>query len=108
MALYPDDPRVNEAREIIGTLKTEEARGNFRIAEYYQKEKKVDGALVYYNEVLISDAGSPLANLARERIDMLKMRTPAKPVSPAAPVSPTPWTVPITPTMPATPATQPK
>jgi outer membrane protein assembly factor BamD len=105
MALYPDDPRVTEAKQIITTLKSEEARGNFRIAEYYEKEKKLDGALVYYNEVLLADAGSPLANQARKRIDTLKMRTPAKPVSPAAPVSPVPWTVPITPAQQATPGT---
>ena len=72
MALYPDDPRVPEAQKIITSLKEVEAQGNFRVAEYYEKQKKWDGALVYYNEVLLSDAGSPLANQARERIDNLK------------------------------------
>ena len=78
MALYPDDPRVAEARQIIGTLKAEEAQGNFHIAEYYEKQKKLDGALVYYNEVLIADAGSPLALQARNRIDALKKQGPGK------------------------------
>ena len=105
MALYPNDPRVTEAQHIIGTLKTEQARGNFQVAEFYEKEKKVDGALVYYNEVLLSDAGSALANQARKRIDTLKLRTPAKPVSPASPVAPVPWTAPITPASEATPGT---
>ncbi len=78
MALYPDDPRVGDATRIIESLKAEEARGNFRIAQFYEKWKKWDGALVYYNEVLIKDAGSPLANQARERIDLLKRRAATK------------------------------
>jgi outer membrane protein assembly factor BamD len=78
MALYPDDPRVADAQRIITSLRDVEAQGNFRVAQYYEKEKKWDGALVYYNEVLLSDAGSPLATQARVRIDKLKTRaTPA-------------------------------
>ncbi len=50
----------------------------FEIAQFYEKGKKWDGALVYYNEVLIKDAGSPLANQARERIDLLKRRAATK------------------------------
>jgi outer membrane protein assembly factor BamD len=78
MALYPDDPRAADSTRIIASLKAEEARGNFRIAQYYEKEKRWDGALVYYNEVLIKDAGSPLAKQARQRIDFLKKRVAAK------------------------------
>jgi outer membrane protein assembly factor BamD len=100
MALYPDDPRVPQAQKIIGSLREEEARGNFRIAEYYQKLKKWDGALVYYNEVLITDAGSPLAVRARQRIEALKKEAP---VRPNGPVSKTPWNPPATPGIPGAP-----
>ena len=78
MALYPDDPRVADAQRVITSLRAEQARGNFRIAQFYEKENKWDGALVYYNEVLIRGAGSPLAAQARERIDALKRRMAAK------------------------------
>jgi outer membrane protein assembly factor BamD len=78
MALYPDDARVPQAQKIISSLREVEALGNFRIAEYYQQQKRWDGALVYYNEVLLSDAGSPLAVQARERIDRLKNRAQAQ------------------------------
>jgi outer membrane protein assembly factor BamD len=83
MALYPDDPRVPESQKVITSLKTVEATGNFRIAEYYEKQKKMDGALIYYNEVLLSDASSPLAAQARQRIDRLKRRMPVTPEAPA-------------------------
>ena len=94
MALYPDDPRVPAAQRIITTLKAEEAQGNFNIAQYYEKQKKLEGALIYYNEVLLSDAGSPLANQARQRIDKLKKEGPATPTTPANPAAPG---IPVTP-----------
>jgi outer membrane protein assembly factor BamD len=78
MALYPDDPRVAESQRVIASLRSVQARGNFKIAQFYEKDKKWDGALVYYNEVLIKDAGSPLADKARQRIDTLKKRVAQK------------------------------
>ena len=81
MTLYPNDPRVPEAQRIIGTLRTEQARGDFQIAKFYEKYKKWNGALIYYNEVLLRDPNSPYAAEARQRIDALKKL--AKPVKPA-------------------------
>jgi|SRR5882672_8676526 len=75
MALYPNDPRVAESEKIIGSLRTEQARGNFEIAKFYEKRKRWGGALVYYNEVLVHDPNSPYAAEARQRIDALKQRT---------------------------------
>ena len=74
ITLYPNDPRVPEAQKIIASLKTEAARGSFTIAKFYEKQKKWDGALVYYNEVLVQDASSPYAEAARKKISELKQR----------------------------------
>jgi outer membrane protein assembly factor BamD (BamD/ComL family) len=57
-------------------LKNEQARGNFKIAEFYAKQKRWSGALVYYNEVLLNGPESPLANTARVRIDAIKQQHP--------------------------------
>src|SRR6266581_3219797 len=75
MTLYPNDARVPQTQKIITSLKSEQARGNFQTAKFYEKYKKWNGALVYYNEVLLRDPNSPFATEARERIDMLKKRT---------------------------------
>jgi outer membrane protein assembly factor BamD len=83
MALYPNDPRVADAQRIINQLKSVEATGNFRVAQYYEKEKQWAGAMVYYNEVLIKNPSSPLASLARQRIEILGKRKPEVPPSPA-------------------------
>jgi outer membrane protein assembly factor BamD (BamD/ComL family) len=71
MTLYPDDPRSEEARKIILELKTEQARGCFENARFYERNHKWMGAKTYYNEVvnlLLGEENSPLAVKARERI----------------------------------------
>ena len=75
MTLYPNDSRVAEAQRVINQLKSVEAQGNFRIAQYYEKQKQWSGALVYYNEVLLKNPSSPLATQARQRIEVLVKRT---------------------------------
>jgi len=79
MTLYPNDPRVGQAQKIIATLKTEQARGSFQIAKFYEKYKRWNGALVYYNEVIILDPNSSYAAPARKRIEELKKQTQNQP-----------------------------
>ncbi len=74
MTLYPNDNRVPEAQKLISELKTEQARGNFMIAKFYERYKRWGGALVYYNEVVMQDPNSPYAAQARQRIEELKQR----------------------------------
>jgi len=85
---YGDDPRVGQTDKIIASLRDEQARGNFQIAKFYEKRKKWNGALVYYNEVQMQDPDSPYATEARQRIFALKQRTqPAGKVAPTKPDS---------------------
>jgi outer membrane protein assembly factor BamD len=77
MTLYPNDPRVPEAQKIITSLRSEQARGNFQIAKFYEKYHKWGGAMVYYNEVLLQDPNSQYATEAKQRIDALKERVKA-------------------------------
>ena len=76
MTLHPDDTRVSEAQKLIDELKTEQARGSFDIARYYEKHRRWRGALIYYNEVLLKDPNSRFAESARQRIDEIKKREP--------------------------------
>ena len=77
ITLFPNDRRVTQARKIIAALKTEQVRGNFQIAQFYETYKKWNGALVYYNEVLQLDPNSRYAAAARQRIEALKPRLQA-------------------------------
>jgi len=77
ITLYPTDRRVPRAQDIMSSLRIEQARGNFQTAKFYEKYKKWNGALVYYNEVLVQNPNSPYATQARERIDALQKRAQA-------------------------------
>ncbi|MGO8838595.1 MAG: tetratricopeptide repeat protein [Limisphaerales bacterium] len=74
ITLFPDDKRVPQAQKAIARLKTEQVRGNFEIARFYESNRKWNGALVYYNEVLQLDPNSSYAASARQRIEALKPR----------------------------------
>jgi len=79
MNFYPGDTRVDKAKQLITSLKSEQARGAFQTALFYEKRKRWRGALVYYNEVLLQDPTSALAATARERIDTIKNRIVGSP-----------------------------
>ncbi len=72
IALYPEDKRVTEARKNIDGLRAEQARGAIEVARFYEKKRQWNGALVYYNEVLIKDPDSERATEAKRRIEFLK------------------------------------
>jgi outer membrane assembly lipoprotein YfiO len=72
--LYPDDAKVPEARKAVSSLKTEQARGSFEIARFYEKRHMWEGAQIYYGEVVIKDPDSKLAEEARKRIEGIKKR----------------------------------
>lgn len=77
ITLFPDDVRVPQAQKTIVLLKAEQVRGNFVIAQFYEKSRKWAGAIVYYNEVLQLDPNSRYAPQARQRIEALKPRLQA-------------------------------
>jgi outer membrane protein assembly factor BamD len=74
MTLFPDDKRVPQALKAIASLKAQQVRGAFEVAQFYEKSKKWDGAAIYYNQVLQLDPNSPYAVPARQRIEALKPR----------------------------------
>jgi outer membrane protein assembly factor BamD len=78
IALYPQDPRAAEAQTTIDALKAEQARGAMKVARFYESKKRWDGALVYYNEVLVVDPNSKYAEEAKRRIDALKQMAAKK------------------------------
>lgn len=74
MTLYPQDRRVPEVQKHIASLRTEQARGSMIVARFYEKKRQWNGALVYYNEVLIRDPQSKYAEEAKQRIEQIKPR----------------------------------
>ena len=57
------------------SLKTRASPRQLSDGKFYEHYKRWNGALVYYNEVLLQDPTSPYAAAARQRLDQLKRRT---------------------------------
>jgi outer membrane assembly lipoprotein YfiO len=72
--LHPNDNRISEAQKRIESLRTEQSRGAFETARFYEKRKKWDAAKIYYNEALNKDPSSSYAEIARVRIEELNKR----------------------------------
>jgi len=70
--LYPKDPRVTNALDTIRELRGEQARGAYETGRFYERYRRWQAALVYYNESLSRDQNSPYAEEARRRIELLK------------------------------------
>jgi outer membrane protein assembly factor BamD len=73
--LFPQDPRVSEARQAVRELRNEQAAGAFTTARYYEKRRRWLAAEIYYNEVLLRDPESEFAEAARQRLAELKPHT---------------------------------
>lgn len=77
ISLYPNDPRVAQAQTNIINLYRVRADGSYKVARYYEKKKRLDGALIYYNEVVdlytrfVKEPEADRAREARERISAI-------------------------------------
>jgi outer membrane protein assembly factor BamD len=74
IVLYPEDERVREATTIISDLRTEQSRGAFQVARFYEKKRRWKSAEIYYNETIVKDPESTWAAEARLRLEFLRRR----------------------------------
>jgi len=77
VTLHPDDKRVPDAQVKIDILRTEQARGNYETARYYERHGKWEGAKIYYNAVVDTLRDKPNALYAESslrRIDAINKR----------------------------------
>jgi outer membrane protein assembly factor BamD len=72
MTLHTGDTRGTEAQQHIDALKSEQARGSYDIARFYERKKRWRGALIYYNDVVNKDPTSRYAEDARKRIEQIQ------------------------------------
>jgi outer membrane protein assembly factor BamD len=68
---YPNGEKVPLARDYLTALKQEQSKGLFRVAQFYEKQKNVKAALIYYNEVIEQNPRSDWANSAQRKIALL-------------------------------------
>ncbi len=72
MARYPDSEKVPQAKENLASLTKRETKGSLEIARFYDKQKNYKAAVIYYNDVIRQQPGSPESDVAKSRIAELK------------------------------------
>ena len=74
VTLNSEDSRVPEARKMIESLKTEQARGSFDIAKFYERHHRWAAAKIYYNDAYSKDPNSKYGATALQRLDAIIKR----------------------------------
>jgi len=74
LARYPDSEKAAQAQDNLKALQTRENSSAVEIAKYYDKKKNYKAAVIYYNEVIKEQPGSPDAKEAEARIEALKAK----------------------------------
>ncbi len=68
---YPDADLSDQAKDNIRSLKEKEAANAFLVAQFYEKQKKVNAAKVYYHAIVEDYANTTWASKALERLRAL-------------------------------------
>ncbi|MDP9253736.1 MAG: outer membrane protein assembly factor BamD [Verrucomicrobiota bacterium] len=71
---YPHSEKAPQARENLSRLEHKQTSDSFGIAQFYDKRKNYRAAVIYYNDVIRQQPGSPEGDEAKKRIDQLRAK----------------------------------
>jgi outer membrane protein assembly factor BamD len=71
---YPKSEKAPQARQNLAQLDHHSTKGSYEIARFYDKAKNYRAAVLYYNEVIRQEPGSPESALAKTRIEQLRSK----------------------------------
>ena len=74
LARYPTSEKAPQAQDNLKTLQNRENTNAVIVAKYYDKKKNYKAAVIYYNEVIKEQPGSPDAKDAEARIAAIKAK----------------------------------
>ena len=68
---HPESELTAQAKEQIASLRDKEAQNSFLIAKFYEKQKNLRSARVYYREIMNKYADTPWASKALKRLKVI-------------------------------------
>ncbi len=80
---YPNSEKAAQARADLGLLEQKQTSSSFEVAKFYDKQKYYRAAVIYYNEVIRQQPGSPESDRAKKRIDELRTKVGEAALQPA-------------------------
>src|SRR5207237_1178220 len=79
---YPNSEKAAQTRANLQHLEHKSTSSSFDVARYYDKMKAYRAAVIYYNEVIRQQPGSPESEKAKKRIDQLRAKLGDKVLQP--------------------------
>src|SRR5437016_3950592 len=80
---YPNSEKAPQARSNLQHLERKQTMSSYDVAKFYDKQKYYRAAVIYYNEVIRQQPGSPESEKAKKRIDQLRAKVGEKALQPA-------------------------
>jgi outer membrane protein assembly factor BamD len=71
---YPNSEKAPQARANLQQLEHKSISSSFDVARFYDKQKAYRAAVIYYNEVIRQQPGSPESEKAKKRIEELRAK----------------------------------
>ncbi len=71
---YPKSEKAPQARENLRLLEHKQTSDSFGVAKFYDKRKNYRAAVIYYNDVIRQQPGSPEGDQAKKRIGQLRAK----------------------------------
>ncbi|HEY0369237.1 MAG TPA: outer membrane protein assembly factor BamD [Chthoniobacterales bacterium] len=71
---YPKSEKNAQARENLRLLAQKQTSDAFAIAKFYDKQKNYRAAVIYYNDVIREQPGSPAGDHAKQRIAQIRAK----------------------------------
>jgi outer membrane protein assembly factor BamD len=80
---FPNSEKAAQARANLQHLEYKQTMSSYDVAKFYDKQKYYRAAVIYYNEVIRQQPGSPESEKAKKRIDQLRAKVGEKALQPA-------------------------
>jgi outer membrane protein assembly factor BamD len=71
---YPKSEKAAQARDNLARLEGKQTVDALKIAKFYDKQKNYRAAVIYYNDVIRQQPGSPAGDEAKKRVEELRAR----------------------------------
>ncbi len=71
---HGNSEKAAQAREDLRILEHKQTTNSFEVAKFYDKQKNYRAAVIYYNEVIRQQPGSPEGDHAKKRVDEIRAK----------------------------------
>jgi outer membrane protein assembly factor BamD (BamD/ComL family) len=84
-AEFPGHPKIALVDEMVGKMKELYAGELYKTAQFYERTKKPNAAMIYYSKILSKYPGTETSQKSQKRLEVLEKKAPKKKETPVQP-----------------------